>query len=268
MAAAALSLVWKVWSLTWRIKRNSAVVDEPLWITCILLGLPYVVWGIQAIVFGVVQAKSNVHVITFYCISDNSTLGLISGALAAMFLVMCLAFQIWTIVLVYLRFRKSNRLRRALGRHVSVPFFIRIIVFMVMVFVALVLCFIATFAFALEVPDVIISSIGPIMFFIFASQADVLICWHLMRPTSHVTDSRMTGSELSKPEPATTHPPAALGMSLEPSQSSSVWDFSKGSKYSPHIAICVDQIELTTRSGSTADHKPSPSFEEFASSHV
>ncbi|KAG8721765.1 hypothetical protein FRC08_010397 [Ceratobasidium sp. 394] len=139
---------------------------------------------------------------------------------------------------------------------------------MIMVFVALVLCFIATSAFALEVPDVIISSIGPIIFLIFASQADVLVCWHLMHPTSHVTDSRMTGSELTKPEPVTTRSPAALGMSIEPSQSSSVWDFSKGSKDSPHIVICVDQIELTTRSNSIGDHKRSPSFEQPLPSHV
>ncbi|QRW13505.1 hypothetical protein RhiLY_12504 [Ceratobasidium sp. AG-Ba] len=93
VSSAGLALIWKVWSLTWRIERNSAVVEEPWWLTCMLLGLPYFVWGVQTAIFAVLQAKTGVYVVTFYCTSNDTNLGVISGVLAAIALVLCLVFQ-------------------------------------------------------------------------------------------------------------------------------------------------------------------------------
>ncbi|QRW13500.1 hypothetical protein RhiLY_12499 [Ceratobasidium sp. AG-Ba] len=276
VSTAGVCLIWKVWSLTWRLEKNSAVVEEPWWLTCILLGLPYLVWGVQAVVFAVLQTGTHVHPVTFYCTSDDPNLGVISSVLAAIALGVYLIFQIWTAVLVFSRFRKStrNRLgRHELGRHVTVPFFIRTLVFMVMVITALTLAFIATAEFSLEVPDIIIACCGVVTFFIFASQRDVLVCWHLVSPGSGSTETRMTGSEINsesqpKHEPTGVHP-SAIGVSLDPSQCSSVWDLHQSSKGVPHLAIRVDQIELTTRcDGKASDNKSLQSLEQCSSAHV
>ncbi|KAG8776446.1 hypothetical protein FRC12_000911, partial [Ceratobasidium sp. 428] len=133
--------------------------------------------------------------------------------------------------------------------------------------VALVLCFVALSAFSLEAPDIIISSCGVITFMIFASQGDVLVCWYLKRSTTRATDSRIT-SELSRSDPLPM-PATPLGMLHEPSQSSLFWELPKGSKNTPHLAIRVEQIELTTRNEpSIGDCKSSPSFDQCSSSHA
>ncbi|KAG9084151.1 hypothetical protein FRC07_013703, partial [Ceratobasidium sp. 392] len=173
VSVAALAIIWKVWSISWRVKKNSAATDEPLWLTCVLLGSPYLIWGILAAAFAVAQTGSNIHRSLFYCISDNQTLGIVSAVLAAAFLMFCIIFQVWTVILVHQRFKKSRCLGRAEVGDMPVSFFVRIMSFMLVVFVGLVLCLVATWAFALEVPDLIVSSIGVFMFFIFASQEDV-----------------------------------------------------------------------------------------------
>ncbi|KAG9099684.1 hypothetical protein FS749_000688 [Ceratobasidium sp. UAMH 11750] len=189
MSAAALVLIWKLWSLAWGVRTNAGVSKEPWWLTVILLGFPYVVWGVEAGIFAVLQAKSRVHKITFYCTSDDPTLGIISGVSAAVLLILCLLFQTWTMIIAYRRYRRSHRLGRAEVGDVSVPFFIRIMSFAVVVFVALILAFTAIVVFSLVVPDTIVSSIGPIMFIIFSSQGDVLAAWRIYRPRPGFTDS-------------------------------------------------------------------------------
>ncbi|CCO31331.1 hypothetical protein BN14_05371 [Rhizoctonia solani AG-1 IB] len=96
---------------------------------------------------------------------------------------------------------------------VSVPFLARIIAFALFILIALVLSFFsAVLTFAIEVPDIIISFIGVVIFLIFGSQEDVLIAWHIMRPKSpriprsegghnssigHMSDTQPVGSHLS-----------------------------------------------------------------------
>ncbi|KAG8698152.1 hypothetical protein FRC09_007398, partial [Ceratobasidium sp. 395] len=215
---------------------------------------PYLVWGVLAGVFAVVQTSSRVYRSTFYCISDNQTLGVISGALAAVLLIFCLVFQVWTAVLVYRRYRKSRRLGRAEVGDLSVPFLIRIIAFMLFILIALVLSFVATYAFALDVPDIVISTIGPVIFLIFASQEDVLIAWKIMRPKSRLTDSEATGAETQDGHP--THqqispltpysplsPLSPLGITLNPSQASSLINLPTTPQTDGHLAVHVDQPE-------------------------
>ncbi|KDN49674.1 hypothetical protein RSAG8_01739, partial [Rhizoctonia solani AG-8 WAC10335] len=213
MSAAALTVVWKVWSLTWSVRTNAVISKEPAWLSITLLGSPWVVWiGLSAI-FAATQANSRVYRSAFYCTSDNPTLGLVSSILAAVFLILCFLFQAWTVILVYRRYRKSKRLGRAEVGDVSVPFLARIIAFALFVLVALALSFVAAITtFALEAPDIIIASIGVIIFLIFASQEDVLVAWRIMRPKSsepprpeggqnssngHMSDPQSIGHHLS-----------------------------------------------------------------------
>ncbi|CAE7232461.1 unnamed protein product [Rhizoctonia solani] len=185
MSAAALTVVWKVWSLTWSVRTNAVISKEPAWLSITLLGSPWVIWiGLSAI-FAVTQVNSRVYRSAFYCTSDNPTLGLVSGVLAAVLLILCLFFQAWTVILVYRRYRKSKRLGRAEVGDVSVPFLARIIAFALFILVALALSFVAAIGtFALEVPDIIIASIGVVIFLIFASQEDVLVAWRIKQPKS------------------------------------------------------------------------------------
>ncbi|KAG9085205.1 hypothetical protein FRC07_013432, partial [Ceratobasidium sp. 392] len=256
MSVAALSVVWKVWSVTWSVRTNVVISKEPFWLSCILLGSPYLVWGVLAGIFAAVQTKSRVYRSTFYCTSDNQTLGVISGALAAVLLILCLIFQVWTAILVYRRYRKSRRLGRAEVGDLSVPFLVRIIAFMLFILIALVLSFVATTAFALDVPDIIISTIGPVIFLIFASQRDVLVAWKIVRPKSRCTESEAAVVEAQDGHP--THqqippltlfsplsPLSPLGISLAPSQASSMVNLPTTSQNGGQVSIQLDQAELS-----------------------
>ncbi|CAE6478734.1 unnamed protein product [Rhizoctonia solani] len=185
MSAAALTVVWKVWSLTWSVRTNAVISKEPTWLSITLLGSPWVIWAGLSAIFAATQVNSRVYRSRFYCTSDNPTLGVVSGVLAAVLLILCLLFQAWTVILVYRRYRKSKRLGRAEVGDVSVPFLARIVAFALFILVALALSFVAVIStFALEVPDIIIASIGVVIFLIFASQEDVLVAWRIMRPKS------------------------------------------------------------------------------------
>ncbi|CAE6438906.1 hypothetical protein ACGC1H_006928 [Rhizoctonia solani] len=213
MSAAALTVVWKVWSLTWSVRTNAVISKEPVWLSITLLGSPWVIWiGLSAI-FAATQVNSHVYRSAFYCTSDNPTLGVVSSVLAAVLLILCLLFQAWTVILVYRRYRKSKRLGRAEVGDVSVPFLARIIAFAVFILVALALSFVAAIgSFALEAPDIIIASIGVVIFLIFASQEDVLVAWRITRPKSseqprpetqhssngHMSDPQSLGHDLSQ----------------------------------------------------------------------
>ncbi|KAJ1304806.1 hypothetical protein OPQ81_005941 [Rhizoctonia solani] len=185
MSAAALTVVWKVWSLTWGVRTNAVISKESTWFSITLLVFPWLVWiGLSAI-FAATQVSSRIYRSTFYCTSDNETLGVVSGVITAVLLILCLLFQGWTVTLVYRRYRKSRRLGRAEVGDVSIPFLARIIAFALFILIALVLSFVAAIStFALEAPDIIISSIGVVIFLIFASQEDVLAAWRIIRPKS------------------------------------------------------------------------------------
>ncbi|QRV98996.1 hypothetical protein RhiJN_27015 [Ceratobasidium sp. AG-Ba] len=186
VSAAGLALVWKVWSLTWDVGGSFVVPWEPFWNKLALLAFPWVVWAIEAIVFAKLQTGSNIHRATFYCISDSRKLGIASGTLAAVLCIFTLIFQAWTIILVYRHYHESRRLGREETGEISAAFFVRVVAFTL---IALTLCLIATSGFAFEVPDIVVSSIGVLMFLIFASQRDVLVVWRVMAPRSRYSDS-------------------------------------------------------------------------------
>ncbi|GAB1524713.1 hypothetical protein RhiTH_007867 [Rhizoctonia solani] len=219
MSAAALTVVWKVWSLTWSVRTNAVISKESKWLSITLLGFPWLVWiGLSAI-FAATQISSRVHRSSFYCISDNQDLSIVSSVLAAVLLILCLIFQGWTVILVYRRFRKSKKLGRAEVGEVSVPFLARIVAFALFIFVALVLSFIAAvLTFSIEVPDIIIAFIGVVIFLIFGSQEDVLVAWHIIRPKSPRVPHSEGGQNssighLSDPQPVESHSsPSSLAL--------------------------------------------------------
>ncbi|KAF8684153.1 Insert subdomain of RNA polymerase alpha subunit [Rhizoctonia solani] len=218
MSAAALTVVWKVWSLTWSVRTNAVISKESKWLSITLLGFPWLVWiGLSAI-FAATQISSRVHRSSFYCISDNQDLSIVSSVLAAVLLILCLIFQGWTVILVYRRFRKSKKLGRAEVGEVSVPFLARIVAFALFIFVALVLSFIAAvLTFSIEVPDIIIAFIGVVIFLIFGSQEDVLVAWHIIRPKSprvpHSEGQNSSIGHLSDPQPVESHSsPSSLAL--------------------------------------------------------
>lgn len=268
MSAAALTVVWKVWSLTWSVRTNAIVSKEPLWLSSILLGTPWVIWIVFSAIFAAVQNKSRVYRSSFYCTSDNQTLGTVSGAVTAIFLILCLLFQFWTVILVYRRFRKSRRLGRAEVGDVSVPFLARIVAFALFILVALVLSFIATSVFALDVPDIIIASIGGVIFLIFASQQDVLVSWGIMRSKPHVethlgttsTEAQVDQSSHEERPPLSPTPFSPLQMSLGPSQTSSALNLAASSRNKRQLTIQVDQTEL-----SSTKHRFETSFGDIES---
>ncbi|KAG9099682.1 hypothetical protein FS749_000686 [Ceratobasidium sp. UAMH 11750] len=190
-------MVWRVWSVTWSAQTNAVVPKEPLWYSFMLLGSPYIIWGVEAAIFAALQTNSRIYRVTFYCISDNQSLGVASGALAAVLCILCLIFQAWAMIIVYRRYRISRRLGRAEIGDVSIPFFARIMSFSLILIVGLVLCLIATSVFALDIPDIMVSSMGVLMFFIFASQEDVLVAWRVMRPKPCSSDTEAVGVDVS-----------------------------------------------------------------------
>ncbi|KAG8795029.1 hypothetical protein FRC12_018838 [Ceratobasidium sp. 428] len=131
-----------------------------------------------------------------------------------------------------------------------VSFFIRIMSFMLVVFVGLVLCFVATWAFTLEVPDLIVSSLGALMFFIFASQEDVLVAWRIMRPKPRSTVSGASGGDTHDTYAAHTRPPlspaSSIGVPLGKSQVSSKFDLPIGPKQVHRLTMQDDSIELSS----------------------
>ncbi|KAF8745767.1 Insert subdomain of RNA polymerase alpha subunit, partial [Rhizoctonia solani] len=219
MSAAALTVVWKVWSLTWSVRTNAVISKESKCLSITLLGFPWLVWiGLSAI-FAATQISSRVHRSSFYCISDNQDLSIVSSVLAAVLLILCLIFQGWTVILVYRRFRKSKKLGRAEVGEVSVPFLARIVAFALFIFIALVLSFIAAvLTFSIEVPDIIIAFIGVVIFLIFGSQEDVLVAWHIIRPKPPRVPHSEGGQNssighLSDPQPVESHSsPSSLAL--------------------------------------------------------
>lgn len=181
------------------------------------------------------------------------------------------SLAVWTVILVYRRYRKSRRLGRAEVGDVSVPFLARIIAFMLFILVsgrflvvwprnecattqvALVLSFIATSAFALDVPDIIIASIGGVIFLIFASQQDVLVSWGIVRSKPRVETHLGTSSEGQVDQSAAEERPplspitpfSPLSMSLGPSHTSSVLNLPTSSKNKRQLTVHVDQTELS-----------------------
>jgi hypothetical protein len=170
-----------------------------------------------------VGAHSNVARREFYCLTDNAAIQTASAGISAVFLFTTCIFQLWTVFIVYRRYRISRKLgREEIGT--DVPLFIRVLSFGIFVFVALVyvkpisviqaitdprfhsLSFLATFNYTMVVPDILVafcmsrshdivsaltkvlSAVGPVIFFVFASQDEILRAWRLKPPRQRTQD--------------------------------------------------------------------------------
>ncbi|QRV84963.1 hypothetical protein RhiJN_12979 [Ceratobasidium sp. AG-Ba] len=220
MAAAALALVWKLWSLARNVGTHGSVSQEPWWLTVILVGSP-------------------------------TTLGMASGFSASILLVYVSSLKliVWTMVIAYKRYTRSHRLGRAEVGDVSVPLFTRVMAFAVVIFLGLVLSLLATFVFSLVVPDIIVASMGPIMFIIFSSQGDILAAWRIYRPRHAHTDSGLgMDDEISVPErPHLSQPPVAhieIPFGRSHASSSSIYHIPVDSKSARQVAVHVHQTVL------------------------
>lgn len=182
LAAAALCIVFKVWSLAWTVNRESfSFLHEPKYVTTIYVVFPYCVL-IGAATAGVaVGSHSPVVRFDYYCVSTNTTIARCSGGLAAAFLIIQSVLLVWALYLVVRRYLNSRRLgRNDLGD--NIPLLVRITLFIICTVVGLVLSLWATGEFSDTVGDILVAAIAPTLFFIFSSQKDVLTAWGLLAP--------------------------------------------------------------------------------------
>ncbi|KAG8934160.1 hypothetical protein FRC01_004800, partial [Tulasnella sp. 417] len=190
LSAAALSVVARLWLLTFTVdKAKSLLVPNSPWFTVGLVALPYIAWIIVAVLAGVI-AGDNVRRFPQYCASDNQVPSIISGIGAAFLLIVAATLQIWTVVIVWARYRRTRKLgSREIG-NIDVALFMRISMFSSLIVIALVLAFVAILSsWSQAAPDILIAAMGPVCFFIFGTQRDVLVCWHLAKPQQLTTRS-------------------------------------------------------------------------------
>lgn len=112
--------------------------------------------------------------------------------------------------------------------------------------------FVATSTFALDVPDVLISSIGMVIFLIFASQEDVLVAWRIKHPKSHVENYPGNNAEGLDDQSAHEEGPPLSRMSLfrtshGPSRASSILELPASSGNKRDLAN-IDQTERSPTS--------------------
>ncbi|KIO30304.1 hypothetical protein M407DRAFT_224684 [Tulasnella calospora MUT 4182] len=182
LSAAALAVVARLWLLTFTVdKAKSLLVPNSPWFTVGLVALPYVAWIIVAVLAGVI-AGENVRRFPQYCASDNQVPSIISGIGAAFLLIVAATLQIWTLVIVGARYRRTRKLgSREIG-NIDVALFMRISMFSSLIVIALVLAIVAIVSsWSQAAPDLLIAGMGPICFFIFGTQRDVLVCWHMAK---------------------------------------------------------------------------------------
>lgn len=182
LSAAALAVVARLWLLTFTVdKAKSLLVPNSPWFTVGLVALPYVAWIIVAVLAGVISGD-NVRRFPQYCASDDQVPSIISGIGAAFILIVAATLQIWTLLIVWGRYRRTRKLgSREIG-NIDVALFMRISMFSSLIVIALVLAIVAIVSsWSQAAPDLLIAGMGPICFFIFGTQRDVLVCWHMAK---------------------------------------------------------------------------------------
>ncbi|KAG8698576.1 hypothetical protein FRC08_005829, partial [Ceratobasidium sp. 394] len=134
--------------------------------------------------------------------------------------------------------------------------------------VALILCLISTAVFSLVVPDIVVSSIGPIMFIIFSSQGDVLAAWRIYRPRPRLTDSELSGTSSQHSIRDRPRPPQPTVTEVEipftRSQESPIHHIPGGSKTPHQLSIHVHQTVFSPEAPSDSV-KHSKSAQTFGS---
>ncbi|KAG8833982.1 hypothetical protein FRC17_009764 [Serendipita sp. 399] len=143
-----------------------------------LIAFPYLVFVAFVLAGAVVGANSTVTRQNFYCMTNNTVMTTLSavGSLVPLFLTTI--FQTWTVYIVYKRYRTSRKFGRAeTGSDISV--FVRVLAFGIFVLAAMILSCVALVNYTLPIADILVAAFGPIVFLIFASQDEILRCWHI-----------------------------------------------------------------------------------------
>jgi len=187
LSAAILTLIFKVWSLAWSVSSERATfLDEPRYLTILLVIFPHVVFFGSAAGAAVVGQRVGAVRIIFYCGVRNTGIAIFSAATAGAFMTIAFVFQVWTIILVIYRYRQSHRLGRSEIGDIDLALFSRVLLFGAFIVMALVLSFFSTNNFAESIPDILAASIAPTMFVVFASQKDVLRAWNILPASCQV----------------------------------------------------------------------------------
>lgn len=187
LSAAAFCVVARLWFLTFTVdKSKSLLLPNSKWLTIMLVAFPYVVWLGVSIVSGITSGD-NVRRFPQYCASDNQVPAMVSGVTATILLVIASCFQAWTLFIVWGRYRRTRRLGKQELGNIDLALFVRISAFTVLIVIAIVLSIVAIVsAWSQVAPDLLVAGMGPIMFFIFGTQRDVLEFWHL-KPRQQVS---------------------------------------------------------------------------------
>ncbi|KAG8895509.1 hypothetical protein FRB99_000504, partial [Tulasnella sp. 403] len=159
MAAGALSLVFRVWYLTWSSGRlTPAKMQDTRKVTAFLVGLPYVVWALVACVSGIL-AGGDVHRVGAYCATNNNIPTILSGIGSAALLVAAFALQVWSMVIVSKRYGISGHLGPQEMGSADPSTFIRVAIFTGFVLIALVLSILAVVStWSAAIPDMFVAS--------------------------------------------------------------------------------------------------------------
>lgn len=223
LSAAAFSVVTRLWFLTFTVdKSKSLLLPNSKWLTIVLVALPYVVWLAVSIVCGITSGD-NVRRFPQYCASDNQLPSMVSGVTATVVLVIATCFQAWTLFIVWGRYRRTRRLGKQELGNIDLALFVRISAFTVLIVIAIVLSIVAIVsAWSQVAPDLLVAGMGPIMFFIFGTQRDVLEFWHLKprRQVSSRTQRSTPGNTLTSVHAAGRSAPGSSG----PPYGSDAWD--------------------------------------------
>lgn len=205
LSALALSLVLTVWRLAWLVHSDSAPLLSPSQFDALVVAIPYVTFILFTVAGAIVGAHSTVSRSNFYCITDNTRMKTASAAVSAIYLFTTCVFLVWTITLVYRRYRESRKFgREQIGT--DVPLFIRVLSFGIFVFLALILSVIAIINWTMVVPDVLVAAFGPVIFFVFASQEEILRAWKIKSPHPRTQDRSDSVATLNSARPPPLHP--------------------------------------------------------------
>ncbi|KAG8825942.1 hypothetical protein FRC19_010119 [Serendipita sp. 401] len=193
LSCLALSLVLTVWRLAWQVHHDQTPCFSDTQFNAMLIAFPYLIFVAFVLAGSVVGANSIVTRQNFYCMTNNTIITTLSSVASLLLLLSTSVFQIWTIYIVYKRYRISRKFGRAeTGSDISV--FLRVLAFGIFVLVALILSCIALVNYTLPIADILVATFGPMIFLIFASQDEVLRCWHIKQrdPLQDRSDSVAT----------------------------------------------------------------------------
>ncbi|KAJ7778628.1 hypothetical protein DFH07DRAFT_795364 [Mycena maculata] len=176
-AASALAIVLKVWGCVmiachprWR-----PAVEWIIWLP-FLIALPFVS-GLPLFIIGLVMGLSDRSKIyrgsPFYCVLGHPTVQNASSGFGAVYTFLCLVFAVWTTYNLIMTRWRVRRIIEYPG--VSYPFVCRTLFFSIFVGAAFVVGILSLlWTFSAVAPDVVVSSCGVAVFFIFSTARPII----------------------------------------------------------------------------------------------